>query len=95
MLQHSMVYFFHHYEIPAVVQQSTVHHVEAILNIHEHQRVPDVRLDQQFFPEDPLEDTLELLRDEPIMDILVEEVTTCNFNSLPIARRVWVVFLET
>ena len=42
-----MVYFFHHYEIPAVVQMSTVHHVEATVNIHEHQRAPERRADQQ------------------------------------------------
>lgn len=42
-LQHSMVYFFHHYEIPAVIQHGTVHHVTATINIHEHQRAPAAR----------------------------------------------------
>jgi len=41
-----MVYFFHHYEIPAVVQQGTTHHIAATVNIHEHQRAPERRSDQ-------------------------------------------------
>ncbi|XP_067928425.1 membralin-like [Watersipora subatra] len=46
-IQHSMVYFFHHYELPAVVQMSTVHHIAATVNIHEHQQAPERRPNQQ------------------------------------------------
>lgn len=41
-----MVYFFHHYEIPAIIQQGTVHNITATVNIHEHQRAPERRADQ-------------------------------------------------
>lgn len=42
-----MVYFFHHYEIPAIIQQGTVHNITATVNIHEHQRAPQRRADQE------------------------------------------------
>ena len=41
-----MVYFFHHYEIPAIIQQGTVHNITATVNIHEHQVAPERRPDQ-------------------------------------------------